>query len=144
MLHTLSFLALERDEKRFSFHNDSQNLSNIVITWYFYALIVKMVCIEIIANFWLINNRNWAAKQQTSWVITPWWFCVSPWRICITFVWPSGFQKLTAPSSRWERHLHFSSSRLCLALLFIILMCSKLGQLDWIFINCLALLCIPV
>ena len=52
---------------------------------------------------------NWAAKQQTSWVIAPWWFSVSPWRICITFFWPRGSLKLTAPSSRSERHLRFAS-----------------------------------
>ena len=62
----------------------------------------------------------WAAKQQTSWVIAPWCFSVSSWRICITFVWPRGSLKLTVPSSRSERHLHFASIRLCLALLFII------------------------
>ena len=48
---------------------------------------------------------------QTSWVI-------ALWRICITCVWPSGSQKLPAPSSQSERHLHFASIRLCLALLF--------------------------
>ena len=54
-----------------------------------------------------------AAKQQISWDVSLWW-------ICITFVWPSNSLKLTAPSSRLERHLHFASIRLCLALLFII------------------------
>ena len=64
---------------------------------------------------------HWAAKQQTSWVIAPWWLTgVSPWRICITFVWPRSSLKLAAPSSRLERHLHFASIILCLALLFII------------------------
>ena len=63
---------------------------------------------------------NWAAKQQTSWFITPWWFCVSLWWICITFVWLSSSQKSTAPSSQLKRHLHFALIRLCLALLFII------------------------
>ena len=67
---------------------------------------------------WL--KLNWAAKHQTSWDIAPWWFCVSLWRICIPFVWPSGSQKLPAPSSRSERHLHFASIRLCMALWFII------------------------
>ena len=62
----------------------------------------------------------WADKQQTSWVIAPWWLCVSPWRICITFVWPSGSKKLPAPFSWSERHLHFALIRLCLILLFII------------------------
>ena len=45
---------------------------------------------------------NWAAKQQTSWVIAPWWLSVSPWRICITFVWPRGSLKLTVLSSNWN------------------------------------------
>ena len=45
---------------------------------------------------------------------------VSPWQICIAFVWPRGSLKLTAPSSQSERHLHFAYIRLCLALLFII------------------------
>ena len=68
------------------------------------------------------NTSYWAAEQQTSWVIAPWWFSVSPWRICITFVWPRGSLKLTAPSSQSERHLHFASIRLYPALLFIISM----------------------
>ena len=68
----------------------------------------------------MYQNSYWAAKQQTSWVIARWWFSVSPWRICITFVWPRGSLKLTAPSSRSERHLYFASITLCLALLFII------------------------
>ena len=44
-----------------------------------------------ISFFFLVlwQRWNWAAKQQTSWVIAPWWFSVSLWRICITFVWPS-------------------------------------------------------
>ena len=71
-----------------------------------------------------LSFNYWAAKQQTSWVIALWWLSVSPWRICITFVWPRGSLKLTAPSSWLERHLHFASIRLCLALLFIILMVS--------------------
>ena len=50
----------------------------------------------------------------------PWWFSVSLWWICITFIWPRASLKLTAPSSQSERHLHFVSIRLCLALLFII------------------------
>jgi hypothetical protein len=62
---------------------------------------------------------NWAAKQQTSWVIALWWFSVSPWRLCITFVWPSGSLKLPAPSSWSECHLHFASIRMCLAMLLI-------------------------
>ena len=69
----------------------------------------------------------WAARQQTSWVIAPWWFNVSPWRICITFIWPSSSQKLTAPSSPSECHLHFALIRLCLALLFIISISMFLG-----------------
>ena len=64
----------------------------------------------------IFATAYWAAKQQTSWVIAPWWFSVSPWRICITFVWPRGSLKLTAPSSR----SNFETIRLCLALLFII------------------------
>ena len=71
------------------------------------------------------TKHNWQDKQQKSWVIAPWWFGVSPWRICITCAWPSGSQKLPAPFSRWERHLHFASIRLCLALLFIISMLSS-------------------
>ena len=72
-------------------------------------------------NFFKCNfGSYWAAKQQTSWVIAPWWFSVSLWLICITFVWPRGSLKLTAPSSRSERHRHFASIRLSLALLFII------------------------
>jgi hypothetical protein len=59
-------------------------------------------------------------KQQISWVIAPWWFFVSLWRICITFIWPRSSLKLKAPSSQLECHLHFLSIRLCLALLFII------------------------
>ena len=39
---------------------------------------------------------------------------VSLWWNCITLVWPSGSQK----PSRSERHLHFASIRLCLALFF--------------------------
>ena len=74
---------------------------------------------------WMLKNfftkHNWQDTQQKSWVITPWWFSVSHWRICITCVWPSGSQKLPSPSSRSECHLHFASIRLCLALLFIIL-----------------------
>ena len=45
---------------------------------------------------------NWAAEQQFSWVIAPWW-------IFITFIWPSGSLLLLAPSSRSERHMHFAS-----------------------------------
>ena len=52
--------------------------------------------------------------------ITPWWFSISPWRIWIAIVWPRFSLKLTGPSIRLERHLHFTSIRLCLALLFII------------------------
>ena len=74
----------------------------------------------------LATCANWAAKQQTWWVLAPWWFCVSPWWICITFVWPSGSQKLPAPSSQSECHLHFVSIRLCLALLLIISIISVL------------------
>ena len=73
--------------------------------------------------FWrrlFTKNANWATKQQTSWVITLWWFSVSFWRICITLVWPRGFLKLAAPSNRSERHLHFVLIRLCLALLFTV------------------------
>jgi hypothetical protein len=70
----------------------------------------------------IYNSNYWAAKQQNSWVIAPWWFNVSPWQICITFVWPRGSVKLTVPSSWSERHLHFASIILCLALLFIISM----------------------
>ena len=55
----------------------------------------------------------WAAKQQTSWIIALWWFCVSLWRICITFVSPSNSQKLRAPSSRSECHFHFASIDPC-------------------------------
>ena len=55
------------------------------------------------------NNYYWAEEQQTSWVIAPWWLSVSPWRICITLFWPRSSLKLTAPSSRSERHLHFAS-----------------------------------
>ena len=62
----------------------------------------------------------WPAKQQTSLFYRPWWFSVSPWRICIFFVWPRSSLRLTEPSIRSERHLHFASIRLCLALLFII------------------------
>ena len=59
-----------------------------------------------------LNNKRW--------VIAPWCFSVSPWRICITFIWPRGSLKLLVPSSWSEHHLHFASIRLCLALLFII------------------------
>ena len=62
----------------------------------------------------------WADEQQISRVIAPWWFSVSLWQICTTFVWPRSSLKLPAPSSWWERHLHFASIRLCLDLLFII------------------------
>jgi hypothetical protein len=41
----------------------------------------------------------WAAKQQTLWVIAPWWFSISLWQICIAFVWPRGSLLLPAPSS---------------------------------------------
>ena len=30
----------------------------------------------------------WAAEQQFSWIIAPWWLSVSLWRIFITFEWP--------------------------------------------------------
>ena len=70
----------------------------------------------------IYNSNYWVANQQTSWVNAPWWFNVSPWQICITFVWPRGSVKLTVPSSWSERHLHFASIILCLALLFIISM----------------------
>ena len=82
-------------------------------------------------------------KQQLSWVIAPWWFFVSLWRICITFIWPRSSLKLKAPSSQSERHLHFLSIRLCLALLFIIsiiinpnvtIMCWN-DELSWLFTN---------
>ena len=52
---------------------------------------------------------HWAEEQQISWVIDPWWLSVSPWRICITFLWPRSSLKLTGPSSRFEHHLHFAS-----------------------------------
>ena len=57
---------------------------------------------------------DWAGKQQTSWVIAPWWFSVSPWQICITFVWPRDSLKLPTSSSWLEGHLHFALIRLCL------------------------------
>ena len=69
------------------------------------------------------TKHNWQDKQQKSWVIALWWFGVSPLRICITCVWPSGSQKLPAPSNQSERHLHFSLIRLCMALLFNISIC---------------------
>ena len=62
----------------------------------------------------------WADDKQSSWIIALWWLSVSLWRICITFIWPSGSQTLPAPSSQSERHLRFALIRLCLALLFII------------------------
>ena len=65
-------------------------------------------------------KTHWAAKQETSWIIAPWWFSVSLWRICTTFIWPRGSIKLPAPFSQSECHLHFASIRLCMALLFII------------------------
>ena len=40
-----------------------------------------------------LRHNHWAAKQQTSWIIAPWWFSVSPWWICITFFWPRGSLK---------------------------------------------------
>ena len=70
--------------------------------------------------FSLKTHYYWAAKQQISWIIAPWWICVSLWQICITIVWLSGSRKLPAPSSWSERHLHFELIRLCLALLFTI------------------------
>ena len=81
---------------------------------------LNVICECSLSSFMFFYHFYWAAEQQTSWFIAPWWFCVFLWWICITFVWPSGSQKLTALSSRSERHLHFASIRLCLALLFII------------------------
>ena len=73
--------------------------------------------IENIACFWyiieLLNNKLHGLSHL-------WWFSVSPWGMCITFVWPRSSLKLTAPSSWSERHLYFASIRLCLDLLFII------------------------
>ena len=57
---------------------------------------------------WEIISSYWAAKQQISWVIAPWW-------IFIPFFWPIGFLLLLAPSNRSERHLHFASIKLCQA-----------------------------
>ena len=51
---------------------------------------------------------HWAAKQQISWVIAPWW-------IFIPFLWPSSSLALPEPSSQLERHLHFASIKLCQA-----------------------------
>ena len=47
---------------------------------------------------------HWAEKQQTSWVIAPWWLSVSPWQICITLFWPRSSLKLIAPSYQSERY----------------------------------------
>ena len=57
-----------------------------------------------------------------------WWFSVSPWWICIIFVWPRGCLKLPASSSQSECHLQFASNRLCQALLFIILIFRQVTQ----------------
>ena len=44
----------------------------------------------------------WAAKQQNSWVIAPWWFSISLWQICITFVWPrSAFASIKLCQASW-------------------------------------------
>ena len=91
-----------------------------------YPLLKDYLRTKLSYNDYSFYFYNWAAT--TSWVIAPWWFCVSLWRICITFVWPSGSQKLPSPSSRSERHLHFSSIRLCLALLFIISILENFSQ----------------
>ena len=42
-------------------------------------------CDSILQLSWLLY---WAAEQQFSWIIAPWWLSVSLRRICITFVWP--------------------------------------------------------
>ena len=39
-------------------------------------------------------------------LLPPWWFSLSPWRICITFVWQRGSPKLPVPSSQSECHIH--------------------------------------
>ena len=80
----------------------------------------SMYCELLAVEFIIMNLHIEIMKQQTSWVIALWWFCVSLWRICITLVWPSNSLKLTASSSRSEHNLHFASIRLCLALLLII------------------------
>ena len=108
--------------------NINTTIYNSIETWKHNVKIYschKMGCFPILklCYNWTVHFRAyWVGKQQTSWVIAHWWFSVSLWWICITFVWPKDSLKLTAPFSQSEPHLHFASIRLCLALLFIISM----------------------
>ena len=105
-----------------------------------YPLLKDYLHTKLSYNDYSFYFYNWAAT--TSWVIAPWWFCVSLWRICITFVWPSSSLKLPVTSSQSECHLHFALIRLCLALLFII---SILLFLFWIeIVNCHVHCAMPV
>ena len=82
--------------------------------WLYVNNIKAMKWIKIISKqkFWVRNWDDifnyWAAKQQISWFIAPWW-------IFIPFLWPSGSLLLPVPSSRLERHLHFALIKLCQA-----------------------------
>ena len=55
-----------------------------------------------------LRKHYWAAKQQISWFIAPWW-------IFIPFVWPSSSLLLPLTSSWSEHHLHFASIKVCQA-----------------------------
>ena len=55
-------------------------------------------------SVFLETSLYWAAKQQISWVIAPWWIFI-----------PSGSLLLPAPSRPSEHHLHFASIKLCQA-----------------------------
>ena len=118
------------------FKFQGRNLSNffvdILSKWWHQQDILKLTNLSrgrflqiVLSSKNTYKLEYWAAKQQTSWVIAPWWFSVSPWRICITFVWPRSSLKLSAPSRRLDRNLHFALIRLCLPLLFIISILKK-------------------
>ena len=61
-----------------------------------------------IHTIYFYKKQYWAARQQISWIIAPWW-------IFISFLWPSCSLLLPAPSSWLERRLHFASINLCQA-----------------------------
>ena len=75
-------------------------------------------------NYWEISPTSkfhfWAAKQQISWVIAPWW-------IFIPFLWPSGSLLLPAAAKGSECHLHFASIKLCQASLMCYRFCREMS-----------------
>ena len=77
---------------RYSVFAASNLVGTYIQSWLYAVLYIPYVHDY---NPWLIYLLPyWAAKQQTSWVIASWWFSESPWRICITLVWPRGSLKL--------------------------------------------------